>query len=59
MKGGENMNRIEELAMELNEECRKNGVNFIIVIEDDGVNEMHSIRGNSELKPLVKVLKDM
>ena len=46
--------------MELGDKCRENQLNFMIVVEDKdkGIYSNHSVSGKSELRDLVKTLKE-
>ena len=54
------MKEIEKLVMELGDKCRENKLNFMIVVEDKdkGIYSNHSVSGKSELRDLVKALKE-
>lgn len=51
------MMNIQTLTNELAKECREEGLNFIIAIEDGVIKSQHSVSGNTPLKEVVSVLK--
>lgn len=53
------MSKIETLTMELAKECREKGLNFVIAIEDNGIHNQCSVKGKTDLRQLVKVLKEI
>lgn len=53
------MKEIEKMVMELSKKCRENGLNFIIVIEDNGIHDNYSVKGKTALREVVKTLKSI
>lgn len=51
------MNNIERLTVQLAQECRERGLNFVIVIEDKEIYNQYSVKGETVLREMVKVLK--
>ena len=51
------MNNIDKLTKELAEACREKKINFMIVIERNGIYSQTSINDKSRLRKLVDVLK--
>ena len=50
---------MKEKIIKLADELRKEGLNFIIVIEDEGIHSQWSIKGNSVLREIAKMIKNL
>ena len=50
---------MEEKIIKLADEIRKEGLNFIIVVEDKGIHSQSSIKGNSVLREIAKMIKNL
>lgn len=48
---------MEKKVMELANELREAGLNFIIVVEDKGIHSQSNIKGNSLLRDIAKMIK--